>query len=338
MFDPIFQLTFKDIKHCWAQYWSLGFSMCARLKRRSFPPLSVSSPSEGCPPTTRPSTGGGGGKLYWKLWKNPGRHIHHLTHINRGGYLGNLQVQICSYVGRQISPLRQKHGVLPTKNKTWILDASFKLQYQSIFKWILIRKLLSLGSREWGTVNKSSCFCAEKLKNTIHMYPRSPYWRKHIRVGFATFCCRGEFAIPYSRDWGKTHNSYENLLLWHWNLPLSSWLFSSSCCKRKEVNPTMHENILKGSCNFLLIYKIWCGGWRKCYRAAIGSTTLEPRATKTGNCTRNTFGCAISMFISLYSYVRKMKAIFCSLSFKRIESLPVLQWCFSKHTKFNRMN
>lgn len=86
-------------------------------KRSSFPPPSVCSPSEGSPPTTQPTKGGACGKLYWKPWKNPGRQHPPLTHINRGGYLGNLQAQFCSYVCREIRPLRQKYGVLPTIKK-----------------------------------------------------------------------------------------------------------------------------------------------------------------------------------------------------------------------------
>lgn len=118
------------------------------------------------------------------------------------------------------------------------------------------KKLIIFGAAgsEGQSIKALASFSAEKLKNTIHMHPRGSYRRKHMRVGFATFCCRGEFVIPYSRDWGKTHNSYENLLLWHWSLFCSSWLFFSVSWKMKEVNPTMHENILKGSCNFFAVF------------------------------------------------------------------------------------
>lgn len=116
--DPIFQITFEDIKHCWAQYWSLGDPMCARLPvwKEVLPHPALCAAHQRVPHTPHgwPQEAAVG-NCTENLGKIQADNIHHLTHINRG-CLGNLQIQLCNYVCRQISPLRHKHGVLPTKN------------------------------------------------------------------------------------------------------------------------------------------------------------------------------------------------------------------------------
>lgn len=84
--DPIFHIIYKCSKLHWRQCLSLGIHTCARLPVwisflparlvfwvswwASSPPIAQTTCLDHKPPV---SPGGGCGKPYWKLWRNPGR-------------------------------------------------------------------------------------------------------------------------------------------------------------------------------------------------------------------------------------------------------------------------
>lgn len=162
------------------------------------------------------------------LGKIQADNIHHLTHINRG-CLGNLQIQLCNYVCRQISPLRHKHGVLPTKNNQnlnfgCIIQAAIPKHFQVDCS----KKIIIFGEAgSEGQLIKALASLQRSLKIQLICTLEVPTGGSIWGLGFPPFAV-GKCLLFH------TAGTEIGLIIpmktcswWHWSLFCSSWLFIS---------------------------------------------------------------------------------------------------------------